>query len=518
VNSIWYRAGLRVTLCIIFLFVLFGATCCSRKPAPQQPGSASLAIQVLNAPTALPKNPIATVQVDPLHLGAKIPKSFLGFSFEYPDLEKFVGTTRKPLPSFVRLLNQLRDFNGPPVIRVGGESQDESWYSNTRTEHPDNVTFTIGRELTQALDAAAQATQSKLILGLNLGADDPSILLNWVEAAQNDFLPEQVLSFELGNEPDNYQNHLVNGAPLRDKHWDYDLYAKQFDHYKEMLLSHLKAKKLLAAPAFLKGFLPDVANFIERESMDVGLVTLHYYALNGCGDKSPSSNAASTALGIKTLLRPTASADFFKAFDPAIGISKRLSVPLRIDEVGPVSCDSLPEVSGSFASALWSLEFMFDFASAGGAGVNFTANSTLTPEPEVAPIFYGMLLFGQAIQKSASFIPLSVEGQRSIRAWSTLDKNGLIRIVLMNKDPTQSGTVVLKIPHTMGPAKIVRLTAPSLSSQKGILLGGQTFDGSPDGSILGIHSEWSLTPTHQQFPIALPAGSAALVSVQFNDN
>jgi len=485
--------------------------CCSRKPLPQQPGSASPAIQVLNAPNALPKNPVATVQVDPLHLGAKIPKSFLGFSFEYPDVEKFIGTTRKPLPSFVKLLNQLRDFNGPPVIRVGGESQDESWYSNTPTQRPDNVSFTIGRELTQALDAAAQATQSKLILGLNLGADDPSILLNWVEAAQNDFLPEQILSFELGNEPDNYQNHLVNGAPLRDKHWDYDIYSKQFDHYKKMLLAHMKAKKPFTAPAFVKEFLPDAPNFIERESLDVGLATLHFYALNGCGDTSSGSS------GIKTLLRPTASADFFKAFDPAISIAKRLSVPLRIDEVGPVSCDGLPEVRGSFASALWSLEFMFDFASAGGAGVNFTGNSTLTPEPEVAPIFYGMLLFAQAIQKDASFIPLAVEGAPSVRAWSTLDKNGLIRVVLVNKDPTQSGTVVLKIPHTMGPAKIVRLTAPSLSSQKGVILGGQTFDGSQDGSILGIHSEWSLTPTNQQFPVDLPAGSAALVSVQFND-
>jgi hypothetical protein len=475
---------------------------------------------------SLPKNPLATIRVNPLHLGAKIPNSFLGLSIDYPEVEKTMGTIRKPLPAFVNLLNHLNRSNGPPILRIGGDTQDESWFSTTRTQRPENVRFTINSDLIQSLDAAAQATQSKLILGLNLGADDPSILLNWVEAAQNDFLPEQIFAFELGNEPDNYQKHFVNNRPLRDKHWDYEIYSRQYDHYKEMLTSHFKGKKSLAAPAFAKAFVPDAPNFIERESMDLQLATLHYYPLNGCGDERPSSSKNSpsslssqssspNSSALQTLLLPTASTGFFKMFDPIFAISKRLTVPLRIDELGPVSCDGLPEVGNSFASALWSLDFMFNFTQAGGAGVNFRVSSTIGSAPEAAPIFYAMMFFGEATQNMSSFIPLQMNGPSTVRAWSFLDHNGMIRVALLNTSE-EEGTVVLQIPHTSGPAKIVRLTAPSLSSQNGVKLGGQTFDQSEDGNLLGTRTEDSLSPVGQLFPVLLPAGSAAIASILFN--
>jgi hypothetical protein len=505
----------RLQLSALFIILLISCLIsCARRQPPQRPGIALPQKRTIATQATLPENPLATIQVDPLHLGAKIPNSFLGLSLDYPEVEKAMGTIRKPISSFVNLLNHLRRFNGPPILRVGGDAQDESWFSNTRTQRPDNVRFTINTDLIQSLDAAAQATQSKLILGLNLGADDPSILLNWVEAAQNDFLPEQIFAFELGNEPDNYQKHIVNNRPLRGKHWDYETYSKQFDHYKEMLTNHFKGRKSLAAPAFAKAFIPDAPNFIERESMDLQMATLHYYPLNGC-DETDSHARSSTSSSIQTLLQPSSSKEFFKTFDPVFAISRRLTGPLRIDDVAPVSCDGLPDVRQSFGAALWSLGFMFDFARAGGAGVNFRVSSTIGPEPKAAPIFYAMMLFAEATQNSSSFIPLQLEGSAAIRAWSVLDKNGMIRTVLVNTSGA-TGTVTLKIPHASSAATVVRLTAPSLTSQNGVKFGGQTFDQSKDGDLLGTRTEESLNSVHELFPVSLPAASSAIISVQFN--
>src|SRR5688572_3520854 len=103
-----YRARLREAL---RLARQYGAV---QRRSEKTSGAARLAILVaLAAAIAAPASaeasrraraaPVA-VRVDTSKPGPTIPKSFLGFSIEYPDLPSYAGTPRAPNDLFVRLI------------------------------------------------------------------------------------------------------------------------------------------------------------------------------------------------------------------------------------------------------------------------------------------------------------------------------------------------------------------------------------------------------------------------------
>jgi hypothetical protein len=83
-------------------------------------------------------------------------------------------------------------------------------------------------------------------------------------------------------------------------------------------------------------------------------------------------------------------------------------------------------------------------------------------------------------------------------------------LTILNKDDTQSGTVMVTMPG-YNVATITRLTAPSYTSTSGVTFGGQTFDGSTDGNILGTPSTERVEGNNAVFAIPMPITSAALV-------
>jgi hypothetical protein len=59
----------------------------------------------------------------------------------------------------------------------------------------------------------------------------------------------------------------------------------------------------------------------------------------------------------------------------------------------------------------------------------------------------------------------------------------------------------------------VRLLAPSLNSLSGVTLGGQTYDGSSDGNMVGQASNEAITVTNGSFTLTMPTVSGALVTL-----
>jgi hypothetical protein len=82
--------------------------------------------------------------------------------------------------------------------------------------------------------------------------------------------------------------------------------------------------------------------------------------------------------------------------------------------------------------------------------------------------------------------------------------------VLLNKDENFAGAVTLIAPG-YSTATVTRLEAASYSSTTGVTLGGQTFDGSPDGTIQGTLTKETYTGTNGVFQFNMPLTSGALV-------
>ena len=132
---------------------------------------------------------------------------------------------------------------------------------------------------------------------------------------------------------------------------------------------------------------------------------------------------------------------------------------------------------------------------------------------DINPLYYGLLLFAETVQNKAQLLPVMLTTTANIKTWATIDANGTIRLLILNKDEIASGPISIAL-SGYGQALVARLTAPSYSSITGVALGGQTFDGSSDGVLQGTSYQEIVQASSGSYTIAVPAVSAALVTIQ----
>ena len=132
---------------------------------------------------------------------------------------------------------------------------------------------------------------------------------------------------------------------------------------------------------------------------------------------------------------------------------------------------------------------------------------------DINPLYYGLLLFADTVQNGAQLLPVTLTTTANIKAWATIDANRTIRLLLLNKDQTASGLISISLAG-YGQATVTRLTAPSYSSITGLTLGGQTFDGTPDGTLQGTPTSEFVQPSGGVYTISVPYISAVLVTIQ----
>lgn len=159
-----------------------------------------------------------------------LPKTIASLSIETCYILDYLGDVDKANALSRRLLQNIQDLSGqPPIIRIGGHTQDVAQYcaSCTTTLHnvfqPGNaeaISVTFNKDLFTVLNANVP-TKQQFIFGLNLGQDNISYPLAEVAAAETYLHKSRLLSYELGNEPDFY------GASQRAPPWNVQTYAAQ---------------------------------------------------------------------------------------------------------------------------------------------------------------------------------------------------------------------------------------------------------------------------------------------------
>jgi len=349
--------------------------------------------------------PNAVVVIDRRVEGRAIPAGFLGLSLEYPALEAYAGAD--PLhvdPVFEQLIRNLSPGQSP-VLRIGGDGTDRTWWPLPGLARPPGVTFALDNLWLRTAKALAAGLRARLILGLNLAAGSPQVAGGEATALVDALGSISVQALELGNEPELYGSFAWyrtpdgHGVTARSRGYDFAAFTSDFTNYAAAL-----PRITLAGPAFGEfAWTPNLAQFLSSEPR-VGVVSLHRYPLQSCFTSRRSTRYPT----IEHLLSAAASTGLAESFAPYAAIAHGRGLPLRIDELNTVSCGADPAISKTFASALWALDTLFEMARVGIDGVNvhtfpgagyelFTfSHAEGRWRASIAPEYYGLLMFAQA--------------------------------------------------------------------------------------------------------------------------
>jgi Glycosyl hydrolase family 79 C-terminal beta domain len=461
----------------------------------------------------------ANVTVSDAAYGRPIPAGFVGLSMEPRGLESYGGTNpRSPNPVFEQELRNLAP-DQPASLRIGGDGTDWTWYPVPDMAQPPGVKFSLDQNWLGVARAVAQATDARLIVGVDLEANSAPLAAAEAQAMLSTIGRRSIEGLEIGNEPELYGTFSwyktaagvhVDGRP---RGYDFTDYLHDYSTIAQAIPDAPLAGPATGAPKWI----PELGNFLAAEPR-VAVATLHKYPLKHC-----SKTAHVT---IDQLLANSSSAGLADSVARYASIAHAHHVPLRIDEMNAVSCGGVRGVSDTFASALWALNTLFEFSRVGVDGVNFhtvpdTINELISADDAggrwhslVHPQYYGMMMFAQAAPPGARLLRISGASHGSLHVWATRAPDGQVRVVMINDASNGSQQVTLRIGSARGTAKLERLEAPSITASSGVTLGGQSFgQATYTGKLAGRSTDTSVAPTGGAYVVKVPAASAALLTL-----
>ncbi len=438
----------------------------------------------------------ATVTVQADRPGLAIPADFVGLSTEKKLMTRDCFSGRN-----TQLINLCRTL-GPGVWRIGANNVDSTFYqadANPALESMQDNRYvteprTIGPKAVEAFFDFARATGWKVVYGVNLGAKDPAMAA--AEAAYAlQVGSQELLAIEIGNEPNLYPKGPKREG-IRPGNWGYPQYKAEFAATADAIVAR-SPKAPLTGPAVTKStkWMPlFLGDFKDR----IVLATSHVYPLS-----APETDPkAERFTSIEKLLGEKHPEDW----SVKLADAQAAGVPFRIAECNSASGGGKRGVSNAFASALWSIDFLFDVARLGGKGVNlhgsFTANNyspivfdKKTGAYGPAPLYYGLLFFSQAAQ--GRLVPTETKSAANFTAQGVLGADGKLRVTLLNKDLTQGVVAKLDLGKSYTKADVWPLAAPSASATADVTFGGTAV--TPEG-------KWSPAPLRKALRIEAGAG------------
>jgi hypothetical protein len=398
---------------------------------------------------------------------------------------------------------------GPGVLRIGGNSVDQCVWS------PSGQGRTAGQIAPSDVDALASFLSSagwRCIYGINLGGAANGTTSPDLAAAEAVYVAQKLGSslfgIEIGNECDGY------GAPGSYFAGNWSL--AQF----ESLWYQFRTAIVAAAPGIpvtgpASG--SNVANWTVPfgqafTTKSLSLMTQHYYRGDGMYSNATAAN----------LLSPDA--NLVKCLGMLSTASQSTGIPFRLGECNSYFNGGAVGVSNSYASALWVVDFLFNSAQGGAAGVNLHGGGSYagyTPIAdksgavvEVRPEFYGMMLFALAGQGTLYQTSLPAGGINAT-AYAVKDSSSNMNLVITNNDTTQNLQLTISLPQKASSASLITMTqnapsveGPSLTATSGVTIQDSTI--APSGSF-SPSSSYSLSAGSSQISCYVPALSAVLI-------
>jgi len=211
-------------------------------------------------------------------------------------------------------------------------------------------------------------------------------------------------------------------------------------------------------------------SFAQDEGKSIVLLSMHYYRANG---QSASSNI--------DLLISYPDTNLQNDLVPLLAASQAAGVPFRIAETNSFYNGGAPNVSDSYASALWVIDHIFTIAQGGSVGLNLHGggdSSGYTPiadsdgvVQEARPEYYGALLC--ALAGSGALLSTTIDaGALNTSAYTVQNSGSQLSLIVNNKDATQNLQFTVTCPSAVQSASLQLLTGPSLAATSGVTIQG----------------------------------------------
>ena len=454
----------------------------------------------------------SVITISPTTTGTSLTGASAGLSFEADDLT---------LPGFASgdLAAYLDTLSPSSVIRVGGNTVDETFWTSTGAAAPSWSIGTITPADLTALGTLAKASGWKVILGVNLKEYNPASAANEAQYAQRD-LGSSLEAIEIGNEPDLYSQYESDPAQFPT---DFQSYVTAIEASAPGV--PIEGDDLAGAPdsSFQSAF---ISSQQKLASPEINELTSHYYPLTAstCG----GSPTVAELLG--TSVRDAESDEAAEA----VAAAAKLGVPAVLDEGNSVVCEGQAGVSNVYAAALWEIDDQLVMARDGVAGdyMHGTVEECGSAKPlymyytplcaptaadategllAAQPEYYGLAALRDV--GTGQFLNLSNPVWADVRAYAVEHTNGTMTVVLDDVDnpsTTGSTTVQLDLGATFSHASQVAMTASGgLTATSGITLGGQTVQ---SNGTLAAPTTTSFTVSGDTATVTVPAGSAQIIT------
>ena len=483
---------------------------------------ASASVAQTPAPAPTPAS-VVTISLDTANVGAAIPADYTGLSFEGSLLMPDKKTSLRVFRSDNKPLLQLFKTLNVKSLRIGGNTSDR-----------DAVAMPSEADI-DSLFAFAKASNTKVIYCLRLFKSTPE------EAAKTasyimDRYADLMQCFAIGQEPSAYPKPPKTGEAAAKvgmgegfENNSYASYAANWKKFAAAVLAAAPNAKFCGPAvhnngAWAKLFMRDFA-----KTHPVVLIVEHLYP-GGAGGK-----VLSPEVGISQMLSDKFIKACEKLHDSFVPETLANHLPYRIEETSNYYNGGAADVSNTYASALWGLDYMWWWATHDAAGLNFHTGDNVAAGPDlvpskytayvsapdgyyVRPLGYGIKAF--ALGSHGKLIPATVTNadNLNLNVYATQTENGDLTITIINKEHAAGArdadlTINLNTnAASYKTAKTMTLAAPNndITAKADITLGGAPIKN--DGTWSGAWTP-APAPTDGKLRLKAPASSATVLLV-----
>ncbi len=409
-----------------------------------------------------------TVTVDSSHPAPALPDDYAGLSYEtkreMPDEagKYYFSGNNTALATMFRTL-------GIKNLRIGGNTVD-----SPKVAIPGNADI-------DQLFAFAKAADAKVIYSFRLHNGDAAASATQAKYIADHYEPN-LLCFSIGNEPDIYIH-------------TWDGYMKAFQPIYDAINQAVPDAKY-CGPSLTSNARSWAHDFAAQYSPGGKIIYVgqHEYA-GGAGGKQKDPVA-----GRSLMLSPAWHDTYQTYYDKFVpGLN---NVPYRLEEANNFYNGGAQDISDTFASALWGLDYLYWWAAHGSQGINFhngdevAAGQKLTPCRYASftsvtdgyfahPLAYAIKMFnlgskGQIVSVNVQQVHTQEDSKSSdlnFAAYAVLGADKNLYVTLINKEHDASARdadVTLQTGGSYTEAESIALTAPNgdVSAKDGITLGG----------------------------------------------
>lgn len=435
--------------------------------------------------------------------GARVAADFVGLSFEMQYVLPGTNGTHFFSPKNKRLVATFKTL-GVKNLRVGGNTADRPTLPTPSTADVDS------------LFAFAKATGVKVIytLRLNQGSLDAATqMANYIMRHYADRLS----CFAIGNEPNVFSK-------------EYAPYLAEWKRYAAQITAATNSPTArFCGPSTSPGHETWARDFAIEFGSHGPLAFISQHDYPG-GDARRATNSAAARDKILSPAIDEHYEKFAANFVPAI-LSN--SLPYRLEEANSFYDGGAFDVSDTYASALWALDYQWWWAAHGAHGINFHTGDKVAARDEskpcryavfwtspdgynIHPIGYALKMFYLGSQ--GALLPITIENADNLNvvAYAVTDGKSNYCITVINREYGGSArTAQLNLDSGLmrahAQAMFLTISGGDVAAKTGVTLGGSEIQ--DDASWKGKWTELNQPSINGQFQLKLPAASAVLIKI-----